>query len=301
MNIRARTLLAQAMVVAGLLAASQASAQTYGYYPDHQFDYASQLSGDVSNNSWVNLSGFAGPSGTPIAGVPGLTGTGGFPGATMWGPQASQINTSSGSVSGAELGGANLTKVANGAGGTGAYGAGASIYFGGFSDVINYNGGTLSVVDSTPLAGLETVVFQVGIGEAWTYDFFNHALPTLTVTTAGGTSAPLAADFSQKIEAFDNGTVTMPTGEEVVYINQYALQWNLSGYSDITSLAVSFNGVQHAQLYGLTLTEGDTFSQVVAVPEAGTYMMMLSGLGGVAFLVRRRRTSSSGPGAAMPA
>ncbi|HMN79321.1 MAG TPA: hypothetical protein PKA20_05250 [Burkholderiaceae bacterium] len=298
MNIRARTLLVQAMAVAGLLAAGQTWAQTYGYYPDHQFDYASQLSGDISNNSWVNLTASTGPAGTPIAGVPGLSGTGGFPGLTMWGPQASQINSSYGTVSGTELGGATLNKVANGSGG-GPYAAGGSIYFGGFSDVVNLNGGTLSVVDSTPLAGLETVVFQVGIGEAWTYDFLNHALPTLTVTTASGTSAPLVADFNQKVEAFDNGTVEMPTGTETVYINQYALQWNLSGYSDITSLAVSFSGVQHAQLYGLTLTEGDTFTQVVAVPEASMPLMMAAGLGGVAFLVRRRRPS--GQQAAMPA
>jgi hypothetical protein len=82
----------------------------------------------------------------------------------------------------------------------------------------------------------------------------------------------------------------MPTGEETVYINQHALQWDLTGYSDISSLEIAFNGVQHAQLYGLTLTQSDVYTQVVAaVPEPGTYAMLMAGLGIIGGVARRRR------------
>lgn len=276
-----RTALA-AVVAAGFFAAAPAQAQTYGSYQDHQFDYTTLLTGNITDNAWVNLTAFA------QAGVPGLTGTGGFPGMAMWGPQASQINNSVGSV-GSSLGGATLDKLANGPAG-GPYAAGGSIYYGGFSAEVNYDGGRLAVRDSTPLGNLETVVFQVGIGEAWTHDFYNDQLPTLTFNHAGGTQTGLAADFNAVLEKFDNGTVEMPTGLENVYINQYALQWDLTGYSDISSLEIAFNGVQHAQLYGLTLTQSDVYTQVVAaVPEPGTYAMLMAGLGIIGGVARRRR------------
>lgn len=278
-----RTALA-AVVAAGFFAAAPAQAQTYGIYQDHQFDYTTLLTGNITDNAWVNLSAFA------QAGVPGLTGTGGFPGTTPWAsPQASQINNSVGSVGGS-LGGATLNKLANGAGG-GPYAASGGIYYGGMSSTVNYDGGRLGVADSTPLSGLETVVLQVGIGEAWTYDFYNGQLPTLSFNYGtSGSVTGLAADFSTVLEKFDNGTVTMPTGEETVYINQHALQWDLTGYSDISSLEIAFNGVQHAQLYGLTLTQSDVYTQVVAVvPEPGTYAMLMAGLGIIGGVARRRR------------
>lgn len=290
MNIRAcaTTLVAKAAAAAtvSLLTALPAAAQTYGNYVDHQVDLATPLAtggANVTNNSWVNLSSVA------ANGVAGVTGTGGFPGTSAWtAPIVSQVDSSIGSVGGA-LAGAALSKVSNGTGG-GPYGAGGSMYFGGFASTVNNNGGTLRVTDTTPLAGLETVVFQLGFGEAWTYDFYNHALPTLSYTTASGTTTGVAASYSAKLEQFFNGTVAMPTGDENVYINQWGLQWDLSGVTQpITSFSIDFTGVQHAQLYGLTLTQSDVFSQVIAVPEPGTYAMMLAGLGAVGFVVRRRK------------
>jgi len=140
-----RTALA-AVVAAGFFAAAPAQAQTYGIYQDHQFDYTTLLTGNITDNAWVNLTAFA------QAGVPGLTGTGGFPGTTPWAsPQASQINNSVGSVGGS-LGGATLNKLANGAGG-GPYAASGGIYYGGMSSTVNYDGGRLGVADSTPLSG----------------------------------------------------------------------------------------------------------------------------------------------------
>lgn len=275
-----------AIAFAALLGSTQASAQVYGAYADHQLDLATALAVDGANvidNAWVNLSSVT------ANGVPGLTGTGGFPGTAAWTGKASQVDRSIGDAS--SIGGATLGKVSNGSGG-GPYAAGGSIYYGGFSAAVNNDGGTLAVTDSAPIAGLQTVVFQLGFGEAWTYDFYNGALPTLSYTTAAGTTSNVAASFSEVAEKFYNGTVAMPTGDEAVYINQYALQWDLSGVTQpITSFSVSFTGVQHAQLYGLTLTQSDNFTQVVAlppVPEPGTYALMSLGLMAVWLRARRR-------------
>lgn len=283
MQISFRMLMAP-VAVSALLAAGHANAQSYGSYADHEVDVASTLSASFQNvvtNSWVNLSAFA------QNGVAGLSGTGSFPGTTLWTPKASQVNSVIGD-DGGTVGGANLTKVSNAPTGGGAYAASGSLYFGGFSGDINVNGGALAVVDSSPLAGLQNITFQVGIGEASTYDFYNHVLPTLTYTTALGTVSSVTATSSSVAEAFFNGTVSMPTGEEPIYINQYLLQWDLSGVtSPITSFSIGFSGVQHAQLYGLTLTQ----AAVAAVPEPSTYAMLLSGLVsmGVVGAVRRRQ------------
>ena len=283
-SVHFHTPLGATVLTLGLLAATQAGAQTYGSYTDHQVDLASALdaAGNVSNNAWVNLTTFA------QNGVPGITGYPGFPGTGAWpAPIASQVNSAGSDA-------AALSKVSNGNGGA-PYVASGSLYFGGFSGAYNNNGGTLRVSDSTPLANLQTVAFQVGIGEAWTYDFHNGVLPTLSYTTAAGTTTGVAATFSSTLEAFFNGTVAMPTGEESLYINQYGLQWDLRGVSQpITSFSIDFTGVQHAQIYGMTLTQSDVFTQVVAVPvpEPETYALMLGGLGMVVMLARRRRQAA---------
>ncbi len=77
------------------------------------------------------------------------SGYGTFPGSGNW-PAPIQSNVG---------GDATLNKTANGAGG-GPYPASGSIYFGGFSGDQNVNGGTLAVTDNSPVANLQTVVFQ---------------------------------------------------------------------------------------------------------------------------------------------
>lgn len=261
----------------------------YGYYSDHELDFAAPLhaaGGNVTNNSWINLASVA------QNGVPGLSGIPGFPGTGAWpSPIASQADSSLGSV-GATVAGATLNKTANGTGG-GPYPGSSGLYFGGFSSALNNLGGTLAVSDSTPLAGLKTVVFQIGIGEAWTYDFHDGVLPQLSYTTASGGASALAANFVEVLDKYDNGTMNTPTGPETVYINQYGLQWDLSGVTEpITAFSVAFSGVQHAQIYGLTLTQSDLATQVIAVPEPGSYALMLAGLGAVGFAARRRARAS---------
>jgi hypothetical protein len=224
-----------------------------------------ELPGTTQYDEWTNAS-------LTIAGNPGFPG---FPGSGAW---PNPIGSDA-----AGSGDATLNKIANGTGG-GPYPASGSIYYGGFSGDLNVNGGTLAVIDTTPVANLANLVFQIQIGEAWTYDFFNHTLPSLTYTTAGGDTTLTADDAAHVVllEQFFNGTVPMPTGDEPVYINTYLLQWNLADAAGITAISVSFTAVQHAQLYALRLDQSDVFAQV---PEPAS--LALIGAGVLTLLLRR--------------
>ncbi|RYG37106.1 PEP-CTERM sorting domain-containing protein [bacterium] len=258
------TILALAAV---LSAAAVAPAQTANGITAPQLVQWSGASQTVQSDFWNDVSGSANP------------GRGSFPGTGAW---SAPIESNIG-------GDAKLSKVSNGTGG-GPYAASQSIYFGGFSGDVNNNGGTLAVSDFTPVANLKTVVFQLQMGEAWTYDLWNGAAPVLSYN--GGTQS-LAATYSDVIAREFTGTVTMPSGEEPIYNNLRGYQWDLSGLSGITDFSISFTGVQHAQLYGLRLDQSDlAYGTPVgplpqAVPEPAS-MIALS-LGAVAFLRRRRK------------
>lgn len=234
------------------------------------------LGGTASTSIWYNVR--SGGSVSVADGGTGVAHTGsGFPGTAPFTPIAAQVGNSS----------VTLSKTANGTGG-GPYAAGSSIYYGGFSDAINNPGGTLSAGSTSPISGLQTIVFQVQFGEAWTYDFYNHALPVLNYTTASGAVSGVAATYSAVISKINNGTITMPSGEENLYTNAYALQWDLSGVSEpITSFGVSFQGVQHAQLYGLRLDQSTQNPGASVIPEPSA--AILGAFGTLALLRRRRR------------
>lgn len=226
------------------------------------------LTGNTQYDSWYSFSSSNYP------------GTGSFPGTTMWSPIASP-----------DGGDGLLVKVANGSGG-GPYVGSSSIYFGGFSGDANVNGGTLAVTDSTPVSGLQTVAFQVKIGEATTYDFYNDVLPVLTITFADTSTQTISATYSTITEQLYNGTVTMPTGEEPLYINTYLLLWDLSDVSGtITGISVDFTAVQHAQVYDLRLDQSDADEAAslyaAAVPEPAAVSLLALGAG--AMIMRRRR------------
>ncbi|WP_265592967.1 autotransporter-associated beta strand repeat-containing protein [Verrucomicrobium sp. BvORR034] len=217
--------------------------------------YALDLTGTISYDGWANLFN------PPYSGVI-------FPGSGAWPTTGAWTSYDPDGEGGAEAvgaigsntansGDALLYKISNGSGG-GPYPASGSIYFGGFSGDANVNGGTLGVVDTTPLAGVKTVAFQVDIGEATAYDFYKHELPILQYTTLAGGSTLYTLDpvQSQLLLQIYTGDILMPTGYEDLYRNTWGLQFDLSGITDtITSLQLSFTGVQHAQLYALQLDQ----------------------------------------------
>lgn len=228
----------------------------------HAAPVAIDLGGNTQSDAWT-------ASSLTAAANPGY---GSFPGSGTW-PAPIQSNVG---------GDAYLSKISNGTGG-GPYPASGSMYFGGFSGDFNVDGGTLSVTDSSPVANLQTVVFQIEIGEASTYDFYNGVLPTLSYN---GGSQMLTANYVSLSQVF-NGTVEMPTGTEPLYINTWGLQWDLSGISEeITAFSISFTGVQHAQLYSMRLDQSDTFTQ--AVPEPSTYALFAIAVGFMCWHLRRR-------------
>lgn len=214
----------------------------------------------------------------------GLTGTGGFPGTTMWATQNAQAGSTAGTQS-------KLVKVSNGVGG-GAFGSGGSMYYGGFSGDQNVPGGTVAVSTTVPLANLESVVFQIQIGEAATWDFYNNALPVLNYTVSGDTTVySMTATASSLYHQHNNGTVEMPTGTETIWVNSYAIWFDVGSIEEtLSSFNVSWVAVQHAQVYGVSLQQSDAAGSAsllpTAVPEPSA--ALLGGVG-VMFLFRRRR------------
>ncbi|MBK1880957.1 PEP-CTERM sorting domain-containing protein [Luteolibacter pohnpeiensis] len=231
----------------------------------------SGLSSDSSYASWNDLSSST------------ITTTGGFPGNSIWSPINSQNNQNDPST--------QLTKISNGAEG-GAFVASSSIYFGGFSSSSNLFGGTLSLSTSDPIVGLQTILFQIQIGEAYGYDFYNHELPLLSYTLSGdSTIYTIVASGSSLYDQFDAGTFSTPDGDEVLYTNTYALWFDLSGIvGDIDRFDITWSAVQHAQIYGISIQQDDTTVDAsilpAAVPEPAISLLSAIGLAG---LIRRRR------------
>lgn len=220
------------------------------------------LTGNTQHDAWDDITSVNYP------------GYGSFPGSGAWPAPIASNQPGSGD--------ATIDKVANGSGG-GPYPAGGGLYFGGFSSTPNTFGGTLGVRDNTVVSNLSNVVFQVEIGEAWTYDFYNDILPVLSFN---GGSQQIAATTSAIVEQIDNGTVDMPTGPETVYINTWLVQWDLSAYAGtITDFEITFSAVQHAQVYSLRLDQSDTFA-TVNVPAPAS--LALAALGALTATRRRR-------------
>lgn len=222
------------------------------------------LTGTTDFDAWTTLSNSV------------YAGYGNFPGLSPWpGGIASNLG-----------GDAEVVKVANGAGG-GPYVGSGSLYFGGFSDVPNTFGGTVAAVDGSALAGLNTVVFQVQIAEAWGYDLFSGIGPVLSYN--GGTQR-LAATYSNTMASVFNGTFTTPLGEEDLFINLQGFQWDLNSISDpITSFSIEFSAVQHAQIYGMRLDQTDAVYGSAVVPEPATSAAL--GLGAAALLRRKKKNA----------
>ena len=122
------------------------------------------------------------------------------------------------------------------------------------------NGG-FRVYDDTPIASLETLVFQGKISDVFT---------TIPILNFNGGSQALAADFSAVV-----------TGGG--YPDR-AWQWDLSGIAGpITSYEILFDG--HFAATSLQLDAGNSFVQVIPEPSVGVLGIAALGL----TFIRRRR------------
>ena len=132
--------------------------------------------------------------------------------------------------------------------------------------------GTFELSQSSPAAGIATVVWQI-----------DHSVAFLVnpVLNYNGGNQALAADFTSS-EAGDfsgNG----PTGPFTTTLDAY--QWDLSGVAGpITDYQIVWTGGEHQSIFTMGLDEGDSFAQVI--PEPST---LLLSLGGLLLCLRRRR------------
>jgi len=226
-------------------------------------------SGNSSVDGWVNLNSA------------NFSGYGSFPGSSPWpAPIGSK---------GASSGDAVLSRVSGSPTGGGPFLSSSSIYFGNFAQVPNALGGTLRVSDPTPLANLQTMIFQIQIGEVLGYDFFQPTgSPALKVNGAASAVSPL---FSGVLDRYQSGVFTSPaTGlDEPVYVNTWGYQWDISSFGPITSFTNDFSGVTHSQVYALQLDQSSVLFPVALIPEPGTASLIL--MGTILALARRRPVS----------
>jgi len=211
-------------------------------------------SGSSGSDAWVNVNSV------------NFSGYGGFPGSSPW-PAPIGSN-------GAGSGDAVLNRVAGSPTGGGPFLSSGSIYFGNFAQIPNALGGTLRLTDSTPLADLKTVVFQIQIGEATGYDLYSA--PALKINGGSSIVDPL---FSGIINRFQNGTFNSPaTGaDEPVYVNTRGYQWDVSSLGAVTSFTIDFSGVTHSQIYGLQLDQSSSFFSTAVIPEPNVGGLVLAG------------------------
>ena len=210
-----------------------------------------------------------------------FSGYGGFPGSSAW---PAPIGSNVGGSADAEL-----SRVAGSPTGGGPFLSSSSIYFGNFAQVPNALGGTLRVADSTPLAGLQTLIFQIQIGEVLGYDFYQPTGgPSLKVNGAASAVSPL---FAGVLDRYQSGVFTSPaTGlDEPVYVNTWGYQWDVSTFGPISSLTIDFSGVTHAQIYELQLDQSSQLFATALIPEpsAGPLILMAA-LGALACRRTRR-------------
>ena len=206
-------------------------------------------SGSSDVDGWTNISNA------------NFSGYGSFPGFSPWpNPIGSNLEGSGDAV---------LNRIAGSPTGGGPFLSSSSIYFGNFFQNTNALGGTLRISDSTPLAGLQTVLFQIQIGEVVGYDFFSPSgYPVLKIN---GQTNGISASFPKLlVDRYQNGTFYSPETQldEPVYVNTWAFQWNLTNPPSITSFAVDFSCVTHSQVYQLRVDQSSVLqsSQLIVSP-----------------------------------
>jgi hypothetical protein len=192
--------------------------------------------GSYSYDGWINLT------------VANFSEYGGFPGSGAWKDSIGSNAMGSGD--------SVLVRIAGAPTGGGPFPSDNSIYFGSYQQNTNVLGGTLGILELTPVLNLKTVVLQIQIGEAVGYDFYEPAgLPVLKVN--GQTSAISASFEPVLLGSYQNGTYFSPVTEqdEPVYVNTWAFQWNLDPAVAIQPFQIEFSAVTHAQVYALQLDQ----------------------------------------------
>jgi hypothetical protein len=214
--------------------------------------------GSSSSDGWKNIN---------TATFPGF---GRFPGPSAWlNPMESNA---------ANSGDAQIFRAAGSGVGGGPFVSGSSIYFGDSNPVHlpNVFGGTLRVSDPTPLSGLQTLVFQIQIGEVLGHDFFDPTgAPGLKINGGSSMVTPL---FAGVVDRFQDGFFTSPaTGlPEPVYVNTWGYQWDVSTFGPISSFTIEFSGVTHAQIYELQLDQSSQLFAAALIPEPSVWSLLLA-------------------------
>ena len=226
--------------------------------------------GSKSYSAWSNVNAF------------NYSGYGSFPGSQPW---PSPIRATEGSTN------STLNRIAGSPTGGGPFLASESIYFGNFAQVPNALGGTLRLSNSLSLTNLRTLVFQIQIGEALGYDFFEPSgLPRLTLN--GFTSSSTFSTFTNLVTRFQNGVFPSPeTGkDEPVWINTLAYQWNITNASSITNYHIDFSGVTHSQVYAMRWDSTTILQSTPVIPEPSIYGLLLLAFG-VIILYKKFKTA----------
>jgi hypothetical protein len=212
--------------------------------------------GTKSYSAWSNLTSFNYP------------GYGSFPGNQPW---PSPIVATYGSVS------STLNRIAGSPTGGGPFLASESIYFGNFTQVPNDLGGTLRLSNSAGITNLKTLLFQVQIGEAVGYDFFEPTgFPKLTLNDTA-----YSATFTNLVNRYQSGVFPSPeTGkDEPVYVNTWAYQFNLTN-NGFSNYHIDFSAVTHSQVYALRW-DGTSVLQGQVVPEPSILSLLVLTIIGV--------------------
>jgi hypothetical protein len=212
--------------------------------------------GTTSYSAWSNVNAF------------NYSGYGSFPGNQPW---PSPITATEGSTT------ASLNRIAGSPTGGGPFLASESIYFGNFAQVPNALGGTLQVFDNAPLFNLKTLVFQIQIGEATGFDFYQPlGFPKISINSGSYSSAT----FTNLVNRYQNGVFPSPeTGQdEPIYINTWAYQWNFTT-NGFDTLAIDFSGVTHSQIYALRMDGTSVFQNTPVIPEPSIYALLLLAFG----------------------
>jgi hypothetical protein len=221
--------------------------------------------GTTSYSAWSNLTTFDYP------------GYGSFPGNQPW---PAPIVANSGSVN------SSLSRVAGSPTGGGPYLASEAIYFGNFAQIPNALGGTLRLSNSSGITNLRTLLFQIQIGEATGYDFFEPSgFPKLTLN-----GITYNATFTNLVNRYQNGVFPSPeTGlDEPVYVNTWAFQYNLTN-NGFDNHYIDFSAVTHSQVYALRWDETPVLQGQV-IPEPSIIGLLALAAAGVAgYNIRKRK------------